>query len=226
MKGPAPVVAIDGPSGAGKGTIAHMVADSLNWHLLDSGALYRVAGLAAWRRGVPFDDAQALADMVLKLSITFVASPGGQERIELDGKDVAADVRTEHCGNLASKVAAVPEVRAALIAVQHGFRTWPGLVADGRDMGTVIFPDAQLKIFLTASADERARRRYKQLKQKGIDVSLSALLEDIVERDERDANRAVAPLRPAADAMMLDTTTMSIEEVVSSVLQLVKGLSL
>ncbi|NNF16182.1 MAG: 3-phosphoshikimate 1-carboxyvinyltransferase [Gammaproteobacteria bacterium] len=219
----APVLTIDGPSGAGKGTIAHLIADRLGWHLLDSGALYRVAGIAAWRRGVPFDDAEALAQMVLSLRINFVASPGGQEKIELDGEDIAAAVRTEHCGNLASKVAAIPAVRDALVAVQHDFQRPPGLVADGRDMGTVIFPNAGLKIFLTASANERAKRRYKQLKEKNIDVSLSALLEDIAERDKRDAEREVAPLRPAPDAMILDTTTMSIDQVVESVLQLARA---
>ncbi len=217
---PAPVLAIDGPSGAGKGTVSHMVANKLGWHLLDSGALYRVVGLAALQRGVAFDDADALAEMVRELSIRFVATPGGQEQIELDGQDVASKVRTEHCGNLASKVAAVPAVREALVVAQRGFRRPPGLVADGRDMGTVIFPDADLKIFLTASAAERAERRYKQLIDKGLDVSLAALLEDIAERDHRDANRKVAPLRPAPDAMMLDTTSTSIDDVVAQVLEL------
>ncbi|MFK8029484.1 MAG: (d)CMP kinase [Gammaproteobacteria bacterium] len=216
----APVLAIDGPSGAGKGTVSHMVASRLGWHLLDSGALYRVTAIAALQRGVGFDDAEALAQMVGDLSINFVATPGGQEQIELDGQDVASKIRTEHCGNLASKVAAVPAVREALVAAQRGFRKAPGLVADGRDMGTVIFPDAELKIFLTASAAERAQRRYKQLIDKGLDVSLAALLEDIAERDHRDANRKVAPLRPAADAMMLDTTSTSIDDVVSQVLEL------
>lgn len=220
-----PVLTIDGPSGAGKGTVAHLVADRLGFHLLDSGALYRIVGLAAWQRGVAFDDADDLAAMVADLKIVFRASPGGQERIELDGQDVAPRVRTEHCGNLASKVAAIPAVRDALTAAQQGFRQAPGLVADGRDMGTVIFPDADLKIFLTASAAERAKRRYKQLNDKGIDVSLSALLEDIAERDQRDATRKVAPLRPAPDAMMLDTTSMGIDDVVAQVLELAKILA-
>ncbi len=216
----APVITIDGPSGAGKGTVSHLVASRIGWHLLDSGALYRVVGLAALQRGVAFDDDDALAEMVADLTIKFVATPGGQEQIELDGHDVASKIRTEHCGNLASKVAAVPAVRAALVVAQRDFRKAPGLVADGRDMGTVIFPDAELKIFLTASAAERAQRRYKQLIDKGLDVSLATLLEDIAERDHRDANREVAPLRPAPDAMMLDTTSTSIDDVVAQVLEL------
>ncbi|MEM7083721.1 MAG: (d)CMP kinase [Pseudomonadota bacterium] len=216
----APVLAIDGPSGSGKGTVSHMVASRLGWHLLDSGALYRVVGLAALQRGVAFDESESLAAMVADLAINFVASPGGEEKIELDNQDVTSKIRTEHCGNLASKVAAVPAVREALVAAQRGFRQAPGLVADGRDMGTVIFPDAELKIFLTASAAERAERRYKQLIDKGLDVSLPALLEDIAERDHRDANREVAPLRPAPDAMMIDTTSTPVDEVVAQVLEL------
>ena len=223
---PAPVLTIDGPSGSGKGTISHWVASRLGWHLLDSGALYRVVGLAAWDQGVPFDDGEALAAMIADLAIEFRASDTGQEQIFLNNKEVAFQIRTEHCGNLASKVAVIPEVRAALVAVQHNARKMPGLVADGRDMGTVIFPDAELKIFLTAGAGERAKRRYKQLKDKGLDVSLSALLADIAERDDRDANRSVAPLEPALDAKLLDTTTMGIEEVVSKVLQLAENLSI
>lgn len=220
----APVITIDGPSGSGKGTISHLVASRLGWHLLDSGALYRVVGLAAWERGVPFDDGDALAGMIADLTIEFRASDTGQEQIFLDNQEVAFSIRTEHCGNLASKVAVIPQVREALVAVQHNARKLPGLIADGRDMGTVIFPDAELKIFLTASAEERAKRRYKQLKDKGLDVSLSALLADIAERDNRDASRSVAPLEPAPDAVLLDTTSMGIEEVVETVLKLAKGL--
>ncbi len=220
MADPAPVVTIDGPSGAGKGTVSQLVAARLGWHLLDSGALYRLVGLAAWQRGVALDAPDDLKALVGDIDIRFAGIAGGEERVELDGVNVADRIRTEHCGELASKVAAIPEVRTALVAKQHAFRRAPGLVADGRDMGTVIFPDAPLKIFLTASARERARRRHKQLKQKGIDGTFAALYEDIRRRDERDSQRGVAPLAAAPDAMLLDTTSMSIDEVVETVVQL------
>ncbi len=219
----APVMTIDGPSGAGKGTVSHLVASRMGWNLLDSGALYRVVGLAALQRGVAFDDDDALAEMVADLTIKFVATPGGQEKIELDGQDVASKIRTEHCGNLASKVAAVSAVRAALVVAQRGFRKAPGLVADGRDMGTVIFPDAALKIFLDASPEERAERRYNQLKNKGLGVSLRGLLDSIQERDERDRGRAVSPLKPAEDAIVIDSTGVGIEAVLGLVVQHVQS---
>ncbi len=212
----APVVALDGPGGAGKGTIARAVAAHFGWHLLDSGALYRLVALSAVNQGVALDDAQALAGVARELDVQF--DPAADERILLDGQDVTAAIREERCSQGASIVAAVPEVRAALVERQRAFRRPPGLVADGRDMGAVIFPDAGLKVFLSASVEERARRRYKQLKDKGIDVSLPALSKDMADRDRRDAERAVAPLRPGPDARELDTTDMSIEAVVAQVI--------
>ncbi len=212
----APVLAIDGPSGSGKGTIARRVATALGWHLLDSGALYRLTGLAANRRGMPFSDDRALGELAESLDVSF-GDRDGEEQIFLDGEDVTGEVRTEETGRLASRVAACQAVRDALLALQRGFRRSPGLVADGRDMGTHVFPDAAVKVFLTASAEERARRRYKQLKDKGIGVNLAALSRDIAERDRRDSERAVAPLRPATDARVLDTSHMTIDEVTRAV---------
>jgi CMP/dCMP kinase len=216
---PAPVLTIDGPSGSGKGTIARRVAEALGWHLLDSGALYRLVGLAAARRGKTNAAPSELADIARGLAIQFLTDEAGNERIVLDGEDVSSELRTEESGRLASAVAVLPEIREALQAVQHGFRKAPGLVADGRDMGTHIFPDAQLKVYLTASAEERARRRYKQLKDKGIGVSLAALSRDIEDRDRRDSERLVAPLRPAADARVLDSSKLTIDDVTRTVLQ-------
>lgn len=210
---------IDGPSGSGKGTIARRVAEALGWHLLDSGALYRLVGLAAARRGKSDAVASEIGAIASGLAIQFLADEAGNERILLDGEDVSRELRTEECGRLASAVAVLPEVRDALQAVQHGFRQSPGLVADGRDMGTHIFPDAQLKVYLTASAKERAQRRHKQLKDKGIGVSLAALSRDIEDRDRRDSKRLVAPLRPAADARMLDSSKLTIDEVTRTVLK-------
>ena len=212
----APVLAIDGPSGSGKGTIARRVATALGWHLLDSGALYRLTGLAANRRDTPFSDDRALGELAETLDVRF-GDRDGEEQIFLDGEDVTGDVRTEETGRLASRVAACQAVRDALLELQRGFRKPPGLVADGRDMGTHVFPDAAVKVFLTASAEERARRRYKQLKDKGIGVNLAALSRDIAERDRRDSERAVAPLRPATDARVLDTSHMTIDEVTRTV---------
>jgi cytidylate kinase len=215
-----PIITIDGPSGSGKGTVARSVAKRLNWHLLDSGALYRLVALAGQREGLPRDDEAGHAEIAGRLDAEFGMGQGGDERIRLDGEDVATELRTEACGEAASRVATMASVRAALIDRQRAFAVPPGLVADGRDMGTVIFPAAPLKIFLTASPDERASRRHKQLKGKGIDVSLATLSLEIAERDRRDAQRPIAPLRPADDAVVLDSTSMSIDAVVDRVLAL------
>ncbi len=214
----APVIAIDGPSGSGKGTIARRVADALGWHLLDSGALYRLVALAAEKSGASLHDPEVLAQVARTLDVEFDSNEDGAERIRLSGKDVTLDVRTEETGARASAVAAIPAVRTALLERQRGFQQPPGLVADGRDMGTQVFPDARHKIFLTASAEERARRRHKQLKDKGLDVSLAALSRDIEDRDRRDSERSVAPLRPAEDARILDSSGRSIEAVTQTVL--------
>jgi cytidylate kinase len=211
-----PVLTIDGPSGSGKGTIAARVADRLGWHILDSGALYRLTGLAALRAGVDLDDHAAVAAIARNLPVRFEAG-----RVFLDGQDVSLEIRTETAGNNASKVAAIPEVRAALLEWQRSYAKPPGLVADGRDMGTVVFPGAAVKIFLDASAEERARRRYKQLKDKGMDVNLAGLIAEIEERDQRDRNRSVAPLVPADDALVIDSTSMKVDEVENLVLQAV-----
>ncbi|MCB1745895.1 MAG: (d)CMP kinase [Gammaproteobacteria bacterium] len=217
----APVIAIDGPSGTGKGTIARLVKRWLGWHLLDSGALYRVLGFAAERRGLDLDDEQAIAPLALALDVAFVEGEA-DTRVVLDGADATDAIRTEACGALASRVAAHPAVRAGLLERQRAFRLVPGLVADGRDMGTVVFPDAELKIFLTASAEERARRRHKQLIEKGLSVNLAQLLADITERDRRDTERAVSPLKPATDAVILDTTHSDISAVEDQVKRLVR----
>ena len=215
-----PIIAIDGPSGSGKGTIARRVAQSLQWHLLDSGALYRLVGLAAQRAGLAPDDVAAHAKVAANLNVHFAADARNEEQIWLDGADVTGEIRTESCGELASRVAAIPPVRAALLERQHAFAQPPGLVADGRDMGTVVFPAAGLKIFLTATAAARALRRHKQLKDKGLGVSLAALSREIAERDQRDMSRAVAPLVPADDAVLIDSTLMTIDAVVHQVLTL------
>lgn len=222
MNQSAAVLAIDGPSGSGKGTVARLVAGHLGWHLLDSGALYRLLALAAAKHGAPLDREDALTGLATGLDVTFADLGGAEIRLLLEGDDVTDAIRTERCGDAASRVAALPLVREALLARQRAFQQPPGLVADGRDMGTVVFPGAPYKVFLTASAEERAKRRYKQLKQKGFDVSLSALSREIAERDQRDASRPVAPLKPAPDAVVLDTTGMTIEEVVERVLALVQ----
>lgn len=208
-----PVVTIDGPGGAGKGTVASAVAKAMGWHLLDSGALYRIIAVAGLADGIALDDTQALVEMSAGLDIVFV---DGQVRV--NDADVTDAIRTEEAGNSASQVAALPPVRDAIFALQQGFRRAPGLVADGRDMGTVVFPDAPVKIFLDASAEARAERRYNQLKNNGLGVNLRALLEQIQERDARDRERAVAPLKPAEDALMIDSTEMTIDAVVATVM--------
>lgn len=207
-----PVIAIDGPTASGKGTVAALVAAQLGFHLLDSGALYRLAALASVRYGVAATDADALAALVNDLHITF-----REGCAQLDGVDVSSEIRAEEIGNRASAIAVHQNVRAALVARQRAFRKEPGLVADGRDMGTVIFPDAVLKVFLTASVEARAARRHKQLIQKGFSANMDDLLRDLRERDERDSSRAAAPLKPAADAKLLDTSTLSIDQAVGEV---------
>lgn len=214
----APIVTIDGPSGSGKGTISRAVAKHVGWHLLDSGALYRLVAVAGADQHLDSADVAGHARLAKHMDVDFRVAPGGGELICLSGHDVTAKVRSEQGGQGASRVAAWPEVRAALLARQHAFARPPGLVADGRDMGTVVFPGAHLKIFLTASADERARRRHKQLKDKGSDVSLAGLSREIAERDQRDSTRAASPLKPAPDAEAIDSTGLSIDEVVERVL--------
>ena len=211
-----PVVAIDGPTGSGKGAISRSLAASLGWHLLDSGALYRSVALTAIREALALSEPEALAAAASRMQVEFSAAAEPDAAL-LDGDNVTALLRTEECGAMASRIAAIPEVRKALWRRQRAFARPPGLIADGRDMGTVVFPEAELKVYLTASPEERARRRYKQLIQKGIDVSLPILSEDIARRDERDANRVVAPLKPAEDARVLDSTGLSPEEVVARI---------
>lgn len=219
MIGPVPVITIDGPSGSGKGTVAALLAGKLGWNFLDSGALYRLLAFAARNHGVDLTNEEALKVLAEHLDVQFGAARDGHGMIIiLEGEEVTESIRNEQVGAGASQVAALPVVRTALLQRQKAFREAPGLVADGRDMGTVVFPDAPLKIFLTASAEERARRRYLQLKARGDDVNLASLLEEIRERDERDTQRAVAPLKPADDAVQLDSTTLSIDEVLQKIL--------
>ena len=215
----APVITIDGPSGSGKGTVAGILAKLLGWNLLDSGALYRLLAFAAGNHGVALDNEALLEKLAAHLDVQFLgATDGKPARIILEGDEVTHAIRSEAVAAGASKVAALPAVRDALLQRQRAFQEQPGLVADGRDMGTVVFPDAPLKVFLTASAEERARRRYLQLKAKGDDVSLSGLLDEIRARDERDTQRAIAPLKPAADAIQLDSTELSIEQVLERIM--------
>ncbi|MGA0934102.1 MAG: (d)CMP kinase [Pseudohongiellaceae bacterium] len=210
-----PVITIDGPSGTGKGTISQLVADHLGWHLLDSGALYRVVAAGIQHKGILSNNINEICDFALAMTVTFSSEFKGS--VTLDGEEISAQVRLEQTAEAASQVAAIPELRQVLLQRQIDFRQPPGLVADGRDMGTVVFPTAGLKIYLTASPEERAHRRYNQLINKGVSVNLRALLQDIASRDERDANRAVSPLRPAQDALVIDTTSLSIDEVFEKV---------
>lgn len=216
-----PVLTIDGPSGVGKGTICQKVADTFNWHILDSGSLYRLTALAADYDQADLDDHELLGNIARNLDVRFKVSEQGLI-ILLRGNDATAAIRQESMGMKASKIAAINEVRAALLERQRAFLAAPGLVADGRDMGTTVFPQAKLKIFMTASCEERANRRYNQLKQKGISANLPALVADLTARDEQDANRAVSPLKPADDAIVIDTSEMSIDEVTSEVLSLAR----
>jgi len=219
-----PVLTIDGPSGSGKGTLSQVVARKLGWHLLDSGALYRLTAHAAVRKGLDMSDVQGVAECAASLDVTFLPTEFGEPvAVKLDGETVTREIRSETAGNNASKVAVMPEVRAALLQRQRDFQKPPGLVADGRDMGTVVFPNADVKVFLIASAQARAERRLKQLKGQGEDVKIATLLREIEERDDRDMNRKNAPLRPADDAVTIDTTDLSIEQVVASVMDLLKG---
>ena len=213
------VITVDGPSGAGKGTVCAILAEALGWHLLDSGALYRITGLASDRKGIALNSEDEVADVAAHLDVRFIPTGTGVQVI-LEGDDVTTTIRTEEVGSLASQVAALPKVRDALLQRQRDFRQAPGLIADGRDMGTVVFPDAPLKIYLTASAEERARRRFTELNERGLDVTLSGLLEDIKARDHRDMNREVAPLVPADDAIEIDTSDFNAMQVFDKVVTL------
>lgn len=220
----APVIAVDGPSGAGKGTVSLILARKLGFHYLDSGALYRALVVAAARHQVAIDNIEALAVLAAHMDVCFAMERDGAEpRVVLEGEDVTRQVRGEDAGIMASRVATIPEVRTALLRRQRAFAREPGLVADGRDMGTVVFPEARLKVFLTASSEERARRRHKQLIEKGETATLAALIEAVNERDQRDRNREVAPLRPAEDALNLDSTGQTIDEVVATILAAAKA---
>jgi cytidylate kinase len=214
-----PVITIDGASGTGKGTISQLLATRLGWHFLDSGALYRVLALAAQKHAILYHEEQHLQRLGEQLDVQFIAQPGQHPRIVLEGEDVTEIIRTEEIGSGASLVGALPGVRAALLARQRAFRSAPGLVADGRDMGTVVFPDAVHKYFLIASPEERARRRHQQLIARGFDVNLGSLLEELKARDQRDQSRAIAPLKPADDAVVVDTDQRSIEAVLAVILE-------
>lgn len=214
----APIITLDGPGGAGKGTVSMRLAQALGWHLLDSGALYRLVGLAAEHHGVALDNEPALSVLAEHLDVQFLTGKDDLVQVMLEGENVSRELRTERVGGLASQVAALDGVRNALLSRQRNFADLPGLICDGRDMGTVVFPNAPLKIYLTASADERARRRLEQLRSKGVTAKLCDLKNDILERDARDMNRITAPLKPAEDALQLDSTLLSIEQVVEQIL--------
>lgn len=222
-----PVITVDGPGGTGKGTVSQLLAKQLDWHLLDSGSLYRILAHAAQQHAILLNDEVMLGTLAQRLDIKFVIDNTEKiAKIIVDGIDVTQAIRTEQCGNIASKISVFPAVRLALLDRQRAFRQLPGLVADGRDMGTVVFPDAQLKIFLEASAQERAKRRYLQLQQQGVHVSVNDVFADIVERDMRDKNRIASPLKPAADAILIDTTHLSIDSVVQRIMAEVNRLKL
>jgi cytidylate kinase len=223
MNPKAPVITIDGAGGTGKGSVCHDLAKKLGWHLLDSGALYRVLAMAAMKHHVALDNEPVLEVLAGHLEVRFTHELGIPPRITLENQDVTEAIRTEAMGNAASKIGTLPMVRIALLERQRAFRDLPGLVTDGRDMGTIVFPDAEIKIFLTASPEERARRRQKQLKEKGIDVNLSDLIKELYERDQRDSQRKVAPLKPADDAVIIDTDPLGIDQVVDRIMLEVKN---
>ncbi|CEK10911.1 (d)CMP kinase [Legionella hackeliae] len=216
-----PVITLDGPSGTGKGTICHMLANHLHWHVLDSGCIYRVLALAARKKSIDFKNEQALVELAHALNLKFETDPEQKAQVLLDGTNVVDYIRSEQCGQDASTIAVLPKVREALLARQRAFAMSPGLVTDGRDMGTVVFPEAALKIYLYASPEERASRRYLQLKEKGIDASLAEVVDELAKRDARDTSRAHAPLKPAEDAAFIDTTGLTIVQVFDNVLKLV-----
>lgn len=216
-----PVLTLDGPSGAGKGTVSRRIAKRLGWSYLDSGAIYRALAVAVMDQNVALSDLEGIVKIALAMELSFESDES--PRILLAGRDITDRIQTETCGNMASKVAALGPVRQALLQKQREFRQLPGLVADGRDMGTVVFPDAQYKVFLTASAEERALRRYKQLKEKGSDVTLASLTKKIEERDRRDRERSEAPLRMAEDAVLVDSSHLTIDEVIARCLTLING---
>ncbi|WP_372624988.1 (d)CMP kinase [Arsukibacterium sp.] len=222
----APVITIDGPGGSGKGTLSRLLAQKLGWQLLDSGAIYRVLALAAMHHQISADDEEALQPLAAHLDVQFSADEQGNTKVTLEGENVSHTIRTQEVANEASKIASLPRVREALLRRQRAFAEAPGLVADGRDMGTVVFPQAEVKIFLTADPAERANRRYLELKQKGLDVNIDDLLHEIQARDERDMNRATAPLKPAVDAYMLDSTNKAIEQVLAEVISYINSNSL
>ncbi|EKE00664.1 MAG: hypothetical protein ACD_21C00296G0011 [uncultured bacterium] len=213
-----PIITIDGPSGSGKGTIGKRLAEKLGWHFLDSGAVYRVLALVILKNNIPLDDIHALKARIETLNVEFTDQSGSNQKIILENEDVTSIIRSEECGIVASKIATIAEVRAALTSFLQGFSRPPGLVADGRDMGTVVFPDAFLKIFLTASAEERAARRLLQLQDRGINANLGTVLQDLIERDIRDENRVTAPLKPDPAAVIVDTTKLSVDEVLQLIL--------
>ena len=218
-----PVITIDGPSGTGKGTLCYMLARHLGWHVLDSGAIYRVLAHAANKAAIDFTDAKALADFAKNLKVRFVLNNHDLcLKIDLDAEEITDKIRTEQCGQNASKIATYPEVRQALLARQRTFAQLPGLVTDGRDMGTVVFPEASLKLFLSASPEIRAKRRYFQLKEKQINVSLAEVIDELAVRDKRDTERRHAPLKPAKDAVFIDTTGLDVVQVFNNVLKLIK----
>jgi cytidylate kinase len=218
-----PVITIDGASGTGKGVVGHLVAEQLKWNLLDSGAIYRVLAYAAQKHGVALDNESVLEVLAEQLDVKFVTTEiSFPPKVFLENEDVTETIRNEHIGNAASKVGVLPKVRTALLSRQRDFRQPPGLVTDGRDMGTVVFPDAVIKVFLTATPEERARRRYNQLKQRNVDVNLVSLIDELQERDKRDSTRAVAPLRPAEDALVIATDDLTVSEVVERIMSAAK----